>query len=81
MPQKENRKIVRIGKTSLGVILPKAWLRYYRLEASDEVEIISNGHIHVKPVPKPKLKNVEGDDKMEAKTGMAPESALQKSKS
>ncbi|MDD3792992.1 MAG: hypothetical protein PHY74_07660 [Candidatus Bathyarchaeota archaeon] len=33
MPQTENRKIIRIGKTSLGVILPKAWLRYFALEA------------------------------------------------
>ncbi|MBN1358045.1 AbrB/MazE/SpoVT family DNA-binding domain-containing protein [Candidatus Bathyarchaeota archaeon] len=50
MPQKENRKIVRIGKTSLGIILPKAWLRYFSINAGDEVEVISNGHITVRPL-------------------------------
>ncbi|MBT0160889.1 AbrB/MazE/SpoVT family DNA-binding domain-containing protein [Candidatus Bathyarchaeota archaeon A05DMB-2] len=49
MPQKENRKIVRIGKTSLGVILPRAWLRYFCLEAGDQVEVISNGVVTIKP--------------------------------
>lgn len=52
MPQKENRKIVRIGKTSLGVILPRAWLRFFDLDAGDEIEIISNGKVTVKPLKK-----------------------------
>jgi antitoxin component of MazEF toxin-antitoxin module len=52
MPQKENRKIVRIGKTSLGVILPKAWLRYFAIDAGDQVEVVSNGNIVVKPLAK-----------------------------
>jgi antitoxin component of MazEF toxin-antitoxin module len=52
MPQIENRKIIRIGKTSLGVILPKAWLRYFSLQAGDEVEIVSNGQITIKPLSK-----------------------------
>ncbi|MGB9841554.1 MAG: AbrB/MazE/SpoVT family DNA-binding domain-containing protein [Candidatus Bathyarchaeales archaeon] len=52
MPQKENRKIIRIGKTSMGIILPKAWLRYFALNAGDKVEVISNGHITVKPLAK-----------------------------
>jgi bifunctional DNA-binding transcriptional regulator/antitoxin component of YhaV-PrlF toxin-antitoxin module len=52
MPQKENRKIVRIGKTSMGIILPKAWLRYFALNAGDKVEVISNGCVTVKPLAK-----------------------------
>jgi antitoxin component of MazEF toxin-antitoxin module len=48
MPQKQNRKIVRIGKTSLAVILPKPWLRYYNLEAGDQVEVISNNKVTVR---------------------------------
>jgi bifunctional DNA-binding transcriptional regulator/antitoxin component of YhaV-PrlF toxin-antitoxin module len=52
MPQKENRKIVRIGKTSLGIILPKAWLRYFSINAGDKVEVISNGYVTVKPLNK-----------------------------
>ncbi len=52
MPQQENRKIIRIGNTSLGVILPRAWLRYFSLSAGDEVEVVSNGNIIVKPLSK-----------------------------
>jgi len=50
IPQIERRKIVRIGKTSLGVILPKPWLRYFSLDAGDEIEVLSNGSITVKPL-------------------------------
>jgi antitoxin component of MazEF toxin-antitoxin module len=49
MPQTENRKIIRIGKTSLGVILPKPWLTYFSLQAGDKVEVVSNGQIIIKP--------------------------------
>jgi hypothetical protein len=49
MPHIENRKIIRIGKTSLGVILPKAWLRYFSVQAGDIVELVSNGHITITP--------------------------------
>lgn len=52
MPQKENRKIVRIGKTSFGIILPRAWLRYFDIAAGDQVEVISNGSVTVKPLNK-----------------------------
>ena len=58
MPHKENRKIIRIGETSLGIILPKAWLCYFSLHAGEEVEIISNGQIIVKPISKNSNKQV-----------------------
>jgi hypothetical protein len=50
MPQKENRKIARIRKTSLGAILPRAWLRYFSLEHGDMVEVISNDIITIWPI-------------------------------
>ena len=52
MPQKELRKIVRIGQTSMGVILPRAWLRYFALNEGDQVEMISNGKVTVAPLRK-----------------------------
>ena len=52
MPQTEKRKIIRIGKTSLCVILPKAWLRYFSLQAGDKVEVITDWHITIKPPAK-----------------------------
>jgi len=49
MPHKNIRKLTRIGANSLGVILPKDWLRYYNLEYGDHVEVISNGKIEITP--------------------------------
>lgn len=49
MPHKENRKLIRVGKSSFGVILPRAWLRYYDLKYGDSVEVVSNGSIEIKP--------------------------------
>ena len=50
MPHKECRKIIRIGNSSFGVIIPRAWLRFYNLKYGDSVEVISNGDIQIKPI-------------------------------
>ena len=50
MPHKETRTIIRIGGSSLGVILPRDWLRYYDLYHKDKVEVVSNGEIIIKPI-------------------------------
>lgn len=46
----DKRKIIKIGKSSYGVIIPISWIRYYGLIRGDEVEIISNGSIKIKPL-------------------------------
>jgi len=56
MPQKEIRKIIKSGNTSLAVILPRAWLRYYELNAKDRVLVISNGSVTISPIQKEQLK-------------------------
>ena len=48
MPHKNTRKLIRIGNTSLAVILPKPWLKYYNLGFGDRVEVISNGTIVIR---------------------------------
>jgi len=50
MPHKEKRRIIRVGTTSFGVILPMAWLRYYGFPS--EVEVISNDEVVIKPLKK-----------------------------
>jgi len=45
MPHKQNRKIIRIGKTSFAVIIPRAWLRYNNLGYGDELDVITNGKV------------------------------------
>jgi hypothetical protein len=51
MPHEEVRKIIRVG-TSYGITIPRAWLRYYKLDDKNEVLLISNGNITVKPILK-----------------------------
>ena len=48
MPHEHTRKLIRIGDTSLAVIIPKAWLRYNDLCYGDRVEVVSNGNIVIK---------------------------------
>ena len=45
MPSKYRRKIIKIGKTSYGIILPIAWLRYHRLDENSKLQVISNDRI------------------------------------
>ena len=50
MPHKETRKIIKIGTGSLGLTLPKPWCRYFGLDATDRVEMVSNGKIVITPL-------------------------------
>jgi bifunctional DNA-binding transcriptional regulator/antitoxin component of YhaV-PrlF toxin-antitoxin module len=49
LPHEETRKIIKVGETSFAVILPKSWLRYYGLTDKDQVIVISNGTVTIKP--------------------------------
>lgn len=50
MPVTEQRKIVRFGKTSFGVILPIGWLRYFEIKPGDAVQVTANGEVTVQPL-------------------------------
>ena len=50
MPHKEIHKIIRVGNASFGIILPRAWIRYYNLKHKDKLEIISNSEITIKRI-------------------------------
>ena len=56
MPHKESRKIIKIGKTSLGVILPRAWLRFFGLTHRNKVNVISNSKVVIIPLLKKSLR-------------------------
>jgi phosphate uptake regulator len=49
MPHEETRKIIKAGETSFAVILPKAWLRFYKLKNGDLVKVTSNGSVTIEP--------------------------------
>ncbi|MFX1582868.1 MAG: AbrB/MazE/SpoVT family DNA-binding domain-containing protein, partial [Promethearchaeota archaeon] len=48
----EKRKIMRLGKSSLVVSIPKSWASKYKLDSSDHVILISqrDGSLAVYPV-------------------------------
>jgi hypothetical protein len=35
------RKVINVGKTSKGVILPKSWLEYYEKETGKQIESVA----------------------------------------
>jgi len=39
------RKIIKIGESSYGVILPIAWLRYNQMDEHSRVKVVSNDRI------------------------------------
>jgi len=51
MPHEETRKIIRVGN-SYAVTMPRGWLRYFRLSDKDEVKVISNTTVTIKPPDK-----------------------------
>jgi len=44
------RTIIKVGKTSFGVILPKAWVRYHKLSNGDKVKVISGNTVEIIPL-------------------------------
>jgi len=48
LPHEETRKIIRVGN-SYAVTMPRAWIRYFKLNDKDEVLVVSNGSIVIKP--------------------------------
>ena len=46
---KQQRKIVKIGKGSSGVILPQDWLEFYGLKKGDEIALLGNALIVIAP--------------------------------
>jgi len=54
MPHKNERKLIPIGKSSLAIVLPKPWLRYYGLKKKDALRVISNGSIIIEAPKKRK---------------------------
>ncbi len=43
-------KVMRMGPSSLVVVIPKDWTRGMELQAGDEVEILYNGRLVVRPL-------------------------------
>lgn len=48
MPILVERRIVKFGENSLGVTLPRGWLKYYQLKQGDRVEVIVNNEVLIR---------------------------------
>jgi antitoxin component of MazEF toxin-antitoxin module len=67
MPHEEIRKIIRVGN-SYAVTMPRAWLRYFKLSAKDDVVVISDGMVQIRPAHKKKASTHEESMREEAET-------------
>ena len=54
MPHQNERKLIPIGKSSLAIVLPKPWLRFYGLKKKDALWVISSDNNIVIEAPKKK---------------------------
>jgi AbrB family looped-hinge helix DNA binding protein len=54
MPSLTRRKLIRFGKGSLVITLPKPWVDYYGLKAGDRLEVITDGKLIIRPERKAK---------------------------
>jgi antitoxin component of MazEF toxin-antitoxin module len=49
MPSLTIRKLFKLGNSTLVMTLPKAWIDYFKLKAGDELEVIANKKLIVRP--------------------------------
>ena len=49
MPSLTTRKVIKFGKSTLAMTLPKAWVNYFKLEAGDRLEVIANKKLIIRP--------------------------------
>lgn len=52
MPSLTTRKIIKFGKSTLAMTLPKAWVNYFKLEVGDRLEVIANKKLIIRPMGK-----------------------------
>lgn len=52
MPTLQKRKLIAMGDGGLVVTVPKAWWKYHGLKAGDEVRVITNGELRIRPLRK-----------------------------
>ena len=46
--EKSERRLIRMGNTSLGIALPKSWLRYHDLKAGDKLDVTTTECVLIK---------------------------------
>lgn len=49
MPSSYTQRIIDMRQGSYMISLPKPWLRYFGLKPGDELEVIANGELTIRP--------------------------------
>ena len=49
MPNLFKRRLIKSGNTSVVMVVPKSWIRYYGLRAGDKLEVIADGELIIRP--------------------------------
>ena len=53
MPSVFERSVLNIsGGESFAIVLPIQWVRYYGIKPGDKLEVIANGELRIRPLPK-----------------------------
>ncbi len=50
MPTENTRKLIRMGKESLLITVPRAWAKYNKLKAGDIVIVIADHCLTIRPL-------------------------------
>lgn len=50
MPTLTVRKLIKFGHDGLVITVPRGWVRFYRLSAGDQLEVIANGELIIRPL-------------------------------
>lgn len=53
MPQLTKRSLIRLGRDSLVITVPKGWLDYNNLKPGDMVQVETNGEVIIRLKHKP----------------------------
>ena len=62
MPTLMKRRLIAMGRGGLVVTVPKAWRDYYGLQAGDEVIVIANGGLTIRPKSKSPVRIASEED-------------------
>lgn len=49
MPTITERSLIKMGNGGLVITIPKAWAKFYKLQAGEKVEVTTNGDLRVRP--------------------------------
>jgi len=72
MPSVFERSVIDMGQGSYIIALPKPWLRYHNLKPGDQVQIITNGELKIRPLkqrgalPRGGIEKKSGDGQSQA---------------